>query len=86
MFDRKEQSDGTLDLMEEVTNEAEAITLQDFLDLTSNLPKDTPLFALVVDDDEIEYAKHVVSAAVRIERNKTGEPAKRIELKLEPDI
>lgn len=84
MFDRK--VDGTLDLMEEVTAETEAITLQDFLDLTNHLSKETPLFALVVDDDECEYAKHVVSAAVRIERNRIGEPATRIELKLEPDI
>ncbi len=86
MFDRKEQLDGTLDLMEEVTTETKAITLQDFLDLTSHLPKETPLYALVVDDDECEYAKHVVSAAVRIERNRTGEPVRRIELKLEPEI
>ncbi len=86
MFERNEQSEATLDLMEEVTKEIEAITLQDFLDLTSHLPKETPLYALVVDDDEIEYAKHVVSAAVRIERNKIGEPARRIELKLEPEI
>ena len=86
MFDRRSSMDTSLDLMAAPTLTPEAITLKDFIELTSHLPKETPLVALVFDDDEVEYAKHIVSAAVRVERNKGSEAATRIELKVQPDF
>lgn len=84
MFDRRESVDTSLDLMAPLA--PEAITLKDFMELTSHLPKETPLVALVFDDDEVEYAKQIVSAAVRVERGRGADSATRIELKVEPDF
>jgi hypothetical protein len=85
MFDRRELLDAPLDLLATSTPAPEVITLKDFLELTSHLPKETPLVALVFDDDEVEYAKNIVSAAVRVEKNKSSGSATRIELKVQPD-
>ena len=86
MFEKREQTEGSLDLMAaELPISSKAITLQDFLGLTGHLPKDTPLFGLIVDDDDVEYARNIVSAAIRIERSKVGPPAMRVELKIESE-
>ncbi len=80
----KEKAGATLDLMEpEARLPVRTITLQDFTDLTSSLPKDTELFALIFDDDDVEYSKRIISAAVRIERGSDGSSTKQIELKVE---
>jgi hypothetical protein len=86
MFDVKRQLDVPLDLMASVTSATQAITLKDFLELTSHLSKDTPLFALIYDDDEVEYARQIVSAAIRVERHKGSEPTTCIELKVQSDF
>lgn len=86
MFDNKVQLDAPLDLMASVTSASQAITLKDFLELTSHLPNETPLFALIYDDDEVEYARQIVSAAVRVERHKGSESATCIELKVQSDF
>ena len=85
MFDKREQVETPLDLMATSTFAPEAITLQDFLELTSHLPRETPLFAMVFDDDEVEYTRPIVSAAVRVKRNADSVPAICIELKVQAD-
>lgn len=82
----KVKSDAAIDLMEPETNRpARTITLQDFMDLTASLPKETELCALIFDDDDVEYSRRITSAAVRIARGRDGGSMKQIELKVETE-
>ncbi len=85
MFEKREQLEVPLDLMAPSTFASECITLQDFLELTSHLPKTTPLFAMVFDDDQVEYTRQIVSAAVRVGRNRDSHSAVCIELRVQDD-
>ncbi len=83
----KEKSESAIDLMEpETSRPARTITLQDFTDLTASLPKETELYALIFDDDDVEYSRRITSAAVRIARSRDGRSMKQIELKVEPEV
>ncbi len=86
MFDKRAQVDPPLDLMASSVLNPQAITLKDFMELTSHLPKETPLVALVVDEDDVEYARHILSAAVRVDRNNRADPLTRIELRVEGEV
>ena len=82
----KEKTDAAIDLMEMETQPVHTITLQNFMDLTASLPKETELFALIFDDDDVEYSRRITSAAVRIERGRDGISTKQIELRVEAQL
>lgn len=85
MFAKTGHIEAPLDLMATSTSAPQAITLHDFMELTSHLARETPIFALVIDDDEVEYTRQVVSAAIRVERNKGIASSTCIELRVQPD-
>lgn len=83
MFEKTGHLEVPLDLIVASTYAQGSITLQDFVDLTSQLPRETPLYALVFDDDGVEYSRQIVSAAIRVERIRDSLPAMCIELKVQ---
>jgi hypothetical protein len=83
MFEKTGHVEVPLDLMVASTYAQGSITLQDLLDLTSHLPRETPLYAMVFDDDGVEYSRQIVSAAIRVARSRDSLPATCIELKVQ---